>query len=207
MLLFVILLVVVFAKCVSDNLLYIMNICQLVDGIVGSSAEWYGDSVSPTLSYVCRLQPRETSVGFLLDSREFLVAAELVLNRATGVSIPAYFLLARSIELSLKAFLLADGVTPRTLGSKAFGHNLVTLLSEAVKRQLHDSVPLDPIESNVVELLSYDYFGTRLAYRVTGGTYYLPLIDVTEQVARKLVVGIEAFCIRADPSSQQHREV
>ena len=50
LLLLVILLMVVFVRCVSDRLLYIMNICQLIHGIVGSSAEWYGDSVIPALS-------------------------------------------------------------------------------------------------------------------------------------------------------------
>jgi len=46
----------------------------------------------------------------------------------------------------------------------------------------------------VLELLSYDYMEKRFEYRVTGGTYCLPLIDVTEQVARKLVSGLEKFC-------------
>ena len=50
-------------------------------------------------------QGRETPEGFLLHAREFLAAAELVLNRATHVSLPAYFLFGRSVELSLKAYL------------------------------------------------------------------------------------------------------
>ena len=79
------------------------------------------------------LHPEETSAGFLLDSREFLIAAELVLNKSNHVSLPVYFLLARSIELSLKAFLLEAGMTPKTLGYKPFGHNLVTLYEETKK--------------------------------------------------------------------------
>lgn len=153
-----------------------------------------------------KMQPRETPMGFLLDSREFLVAAELLLNRTTRVSLPAYFLLARSIELSLKAFLLTCGMTSKRLGSRDFGHDLVALLAEAIKQNLHNHVPLNPTESGVVQLLSYDYLGTRLGYRVSGRTYHLPLIDVTEQVARKLLVGLEAFYAPSDQSTQRQRE-
>jgi hypothetical protein len=39
-------------------------------------------------------------------------------------------------------------------------------------------------------LLSYDYADKRLEYRVTGGTYYLPLLDVTVEAARKLANGL-----------------
>ena len=46
---FVIPLLVVFVRCASDKLLFIMNICQLIHGIVGNSAEWYGGAVNPTL--------------------------------------------------------------------------------------------------------------------------------------------------------------
>ena len=138
--------------------------------------------------------PCETSAGFLLDAREFLIAAELVLNRASGVSLPTYFLFSRSIELSLKAFLLGCGMTAKELRSHAFGHNLTALLGEAAKRRLHDLVPLEPVESGVVELLSQEYLGTHLGYRISGDTYHLPLIEVTEEVARKLVGGLEEFC-------------
>ena len=51
--------------------------------------------------------PRETPAGFLYDAREFLKAAELVLNRASGVSLPAYFLLGRSIERTV-----IEGISP-----------------------------------------------------------------------------------------------
>jgi HEPN domain-containing protein len=123
-----------------------------------------------------------------------LLATELVLNRAKGVSLPAYFLFGRSVELSLKAYLLACGMPMKELKSREFGHNLSALLREANTRGLPDYVPLESIETGVIELLSYDYMEKRLEYRVTGGTYYLPLIDVTEHVARKLVSGLEAFC-------------
>lgn len=137
------------------------------------------------------MQPSATPAGFVQDAVTFLAAAEFTLNRATDPSLPAYFLLARSIELSLKAFLLEAGVSAKVLGSRAYGHNLVALHAEAVKKNLSARIALDRIEIGVLDLLSREYLETRLGYRISGATYFLPLIEVTEQVARKLVHVLE----------------
>jgi len=71
-----------------------------------------------------------------------------------------------------------------------FGHNLEKLLTEAMARKLYRFVSLNDREIGIVQLLNHDYAGKIFEYRVTGGTYYLPLIDVTEDVARKLVLGL-----------------
>ncbi len=142
--------------------------------------------------------PRVTSAGFMLDAREFLKAAELILNRTSSVSLPAYFLFSRSIELSLKAFLLNCGMGAKKLSSHEYGHNLVALLKEANNRGLQVRVPLEPIESGVIEMLSQEYLSTRLGYRITRGEYRLPLIEVTEEVARKLFRGLKELCVHAD---------
>lgn len=87
---------------------------------------------------------------------------------------------------------------PKILGSKPFGHNLSALLNEAIKRHLYDEVRLDSVESAAIELLGQDYLDTRLGYRISGEIYKLPLIDVTEQAAKKLVVGLHSVCVHAD---------
>lgn len=141
--------------------------------------------------------PCETSAGLLLDANDFLAAAELVLNRATGISLTAYFLFGRSIELSLKAFLLACGMPISELAStkkRNYGHNLRALLEEAQRRNLENVIHLNQQEIGVINLLSFDYKEKRLEYRVTGGRYHLPLIEVTEEVARKLVFSLKTFC-------------
>lgn len=135
----------------------------------------------------------QTPSGFLKHAQEFLAAADLVLNRARSVSLPAYFLLGRSIELSLKAFLLHRGVPLTELRKKQFGHNLRALLDASRQHGIEQHVPLVSIEAGVIQLLSFDYDGKRLEYRVTGGTYHLPLIDVTSEVARKLAFELESI--------------
>ncbi|MCE2745636.1 MAG: hypothetical protein LW710_06985 [Burkholderiales bacterium] len=134
-----------------------------------------------------------TAAGLMLDSLEFFKASELVLNRTSGVSLPAYFLLGRSIELSLKAFLIHCGASAEE--TKIFRHNLVKLLSEATSRGLENHVSLEQSEVAALDLLSKEYLATRLSYRDTGSTYYLPCIDLTESAAKKLICGLEGVCV------------
>ncbi|MEQ1814006.1 MAG: hypothetical protein ABL860_06085 [Candidatus Nitrotoga sp.] len=138
--------------------------------------------------------PRATPAGFMLDAVEFLKAAELLLNRAGNVSLPIYFLFCRSIELSLKAFLLHCGVNAKNLAERSLGHNLLALAKVAQKHGLSSYVSLNPPEQGMIELLALEYQGTKLGYRVTGDTYYLPPIDHTENIARKLVSGLREVC-------------
>ena len=128
----------------------------------------------------------ETPQGFLKHAQEFWIAADIVLNKMECVSLPAYFLLGRSIELSLKAFLLHQGVCIHKLRKKQFGHNLWALLDEARKRGLEDHIKLEVIDLGVIQLLSIDYAKKRLEYRMTGGRYYLPLLPETWEITRKL---------------------
>jgi HEPN domain-containing protein len=139
--------------------------------------------------------PSETAFGFLNDAKEFLAAAELILNRSGEVSLPSYFLLGRSVELSLKAFLLASGMSGDELKYlKKYGHNLEALLNEARIRGIENEVSIDDVELAVLELLNYDYSEKRFEYRVSGETYRLPLIDVTLSIARRLSNGLQKVC-------------
>jgi len=137
---------------------------------------------------------QETPKGFMESSQEFLSAANLVLNRSEEVSLPSYFLLGRSIELSLKAFLLQSGVPIRELRKRKYGHDLTALLKASFERGIDKRINISSIEQGVIELLNYDYMDKRFEYRISGGTYYLPLIDVTCEVAHKLAFNLEPFC-------------
>jgi len=130
--------------------------------------------------------PKETPEGFLQHAQEFWAAADLVLNRAEGVSLPAYFLLGRSIELSLKAFLLHKGMPISELRKKRYGHNLRALLAESRAQGIERFVELEAIDAGVIDLLSYDYEAKRFEYRITKGTYVLPLLPETWGVAQRL---------------------
>ncbi|KXI29585.1 HEPN domain-containing protein [Paraglaciecola hydrolytica] len=138
----------------------------------------------------------ETSKGFLDSAKEFLLAANLVLNKSDSVSLPSYFLLGRSIELSLKAYLLHSGISIKQLRSKKFGHDLRLLLAESYDQGLANEIEIQDIERGVIQLLSFDYAEKRLEYRVTGGQYALPFIDVTCRIATKLAYELDDVCVQ-----------
>jgi hypothetical protein len=132
----------------------------------------------------------ETPSGFQLHAKEFFVAAQLILSQHNNVSLPSYFLLGRSIELALKAFLLSRGLTPPELKSRKLGHNLDALFDKAIALGLEDELTITDLEKGTLQLLNYDYLEKRFEYRVTNGTYALPFIDVTAQIAWKLAYKI-----------------
>lgn len=137
-------------------------------------------------------EPKETPEGFLKHAQEFWAAADLVLNRSGEVSLPAYFLLGRSIELSLKAFLLHKGIPVSELRKKRYGHNLRELLAEARARGIERFVELEAIDAGVISLLSYDYEAKRLEYRITKGSYALPHLPETWDIARRLAYELKS---------------
>lgn len=135
-----------------------------------------------------------TPKGLLIHAQDFLAAANLILEKTEAVSLPAYFLLGRSLELSLKAYLLSSGVTVKILRQKKYGHNLHNLFQLAVEKCLTERVPVSQIESGVIQLLPVDYMDKRLEYVESGQMYHLPYIDVTCNIAEKLAFSLEWFC-------------
>ena len=70
---------------------------------------------------------RTTAFGLWRYAKEFFEAAKKIQEPSNSIqqkiSIPAYYLLGHSIELSLKAFLKAQGFTIEKLKNK-YGHDL-----------------------------------------------------------------------------------
>ena len=132
-----------------------------------------------------------TPDGFTRMAREFVLAAQLVLNRASSVLHPAYFLLGRSIELLLKAYLLDCHVAIDVLRHTPYGHDLEALLQESISRGVLDVAALTEQDKATIRLLSGDYADKRFEYVASGATYHLPIIELTEQVAVKLLSALK----------------
>jgi hypothetical protein len=73
---------------------------------------------------------------------------------------------------------------------KKISHNLVTLFVEARKRNIQNEVAFNSLEEGAIQVLNIDYSSKKLEYLDSCGTYYIPNIAVTEEVARKLVHGL-----------------
>lgn len=150
-------------------------------------------------------QPREQPhpYAFLLDARHFFNAAVLVTGEVRA-GIPVvnhgfvpYFLLSHSIELILKAFLLANGHDVAALASKkkGFGHNLRGLLAAARQRGLDQLTGFDPARiDGLVSLLSEPHDRRDFGYHEPWRMLRLPYLDQAIADTRGLLDAVTAAC-------------
>jgi hypothetical protein len=143
-----------------------------------------------------RSPPGQTTPhGIIRYASEFYQAARAVddtVGRKIGYEIvapiPALFLIAQSIELSLKALLLNRGVPLEKLKHK-YGHNLRRALRKAKEFGLLSLVSLTPDEERLLGLLDDLYSSKQLQYIVTGMKTF-PSYGILEGVAMRLLEAI-----------------
>lgn len=153
-------------------------------------------------------ETRTTAFGLWRYAGDYLAAAKVV--RASrgrdDIFFPAYFLVGHSIELAMKAFLRASGISVAALRSRTYGHDLERLIRESRKRKLGRLVKLSKNEVLAVCLLSATYKPKELEYIATGSCR-LPILDELEGIAGKLVAGLQQFCYKKTfgvPSKRTH---
>ena len=140
---------------------------------------------------------RTTSAGLWRYASEYANAAAIVANAKGNVFFaPLHFLLGRSIELSLKGFLLARGTNYSELRGRNYGHDLAALLREARRRRLGSYCKLQPRQVKAINLLNEQYATKRHEYIVTG-TFSAPETLGLHLTAGQLVRSLEVFCINA----------
>lgn len=123
-------------------------------------------------------------------AKAFFDASELVHQSAIADPLPKCFLWGRTVELFLKSFLLAQGLTVPEL-KRRFGHDLDGLFQEAQRRGLSKLIGADVKHSGIVRILNFDYQNKRLEYREAGGNYFIPDADLTQTFIRRLQKGID----------------
>ena len=136
---------------------------------------------------------RSLTTAYAKAARDFFVAASHLLNYRSESPLPTLFLLARSIELSLKTLLLESGLSAIELSRKPFRHDLVATFNEVLKRNLLADNVVDQNEVGALDLLSKEYSATRLGYADFERPYYIPRIDLAESVANKLLSACTAL--------------
>ena len=144
-----------------------------------------------------KLDPSKTTpFGMWRYGSEFLIAADFVANK-TDVSrfMPYFFLLGQSIELSLKAFLLAQETSLEELRDK-LRHDLKKLVTRAEDKNLGEVVQINQVERGVIEVLNLGYKDRRFQYIETG-EMLLPHIQMTDEIARKLSQKLKECCYQA----------
>jgi hypothetical protein len=141
------------------------------------------------------MEERTTPYGMWRYGNDFRQAAieVLMLHHTEILFMPYYFLLGQSIELSLKSFLLASGVSLADLRNpKKFGHDLKILLNKARRRDLKTAVTLEPTHCSVVTILGREYLDKRFQYIKTG-RILMPDARLAQEAADLLSDGLKRF--------------
>ena len=143
-----------------------------------------------------------TPLGLWRYAKDFSKAASIVVDTfGDEVStLPAYYLCGHSIELSLKAYLLGEGIPLRKLKSKEFGHNLERLVGEALRHNLKKIVHLSAREIGEIQYLNINYVAKDFEYHGTK-SYDLPLGYRMKKLADKLVLLLEKHCENLEKQS------
>ncbi|MGH8059104.1 MAG: hypothetical protein ACREOH_18020 [Candidatus Entotheonellia bacterium] len=151
-------------------------------------------------SYVLQAEPvvvRVTPYGFLRYAKEFLQAAQAI-PRQDGFSPVPYYLFCRSLELGLKAFVLAKGDTVEAV-KKKLGHDLIKTLTRANALGLAAIVPVSPDELSEVAKANAYYVGKGFEYfqLIPAVTGYpdLASLSVLEGLADRLITAAEPVCL------------
>lgn len=138
---------------------------------------------------------KTTSIGLIRYGKEFLDAAAnlqgnmgLQPRREIVAPIPFLYLIGHSIELTLKSYLLNNGVSLREL-RVIYGHDLERCLKRAEEIGLLAMVTFNTAEGGTFELLNKLYSTKQLEYIVTGPKHF-PLVGPLHEFANKLLEAV-----------------
>jgi len=140
-------------------------------------------------------------LGFHRYAVEFLKAAH-AFQIQDGFSPVPYYLFCRSIELVLKAFLLAKGLPKQKLKEKRrLGHDLDKILEKAISMGLNQVVSIFTQHREELRKANNYYASKGFEYfeviRAVTGYRNLPDLSVLSDLASLLVSKLEPVCLRA----------
>ncbi len=118
-------------------------------------------------------------------------AARAVRDAVRVDPLPKYFLWGRTIELFLKSYLLAEGVSAQELKSRKYGHDLLTLYNEARQRGIGSLIGASGEDSAIIRVQNLDYLSKRFEYRISGHGYTLPDPASTQRLIKRLRRGVQ----------------
>lgn len=134
-------------------------------------------------------------IVFAQHASAFLQAARRE-NEAAGilVSLPAYFLVGRAIELALKSYLLLEGRTEKDL--RRISHDLHAALDEALRAGLGEFAPPSVEADQAIRWISSYYASKDLEYPTTGAKSYPEisyLVDFATDLLARLAPRLRAW--------------
>ena len=129
------------------------------------------------------------------EFREAADAADKVLGHKPGFEImapiPVLYLIGHSMELSLKAYLLHQGVTLNEL-RKTYGHNLRKCMKKSKELGILSILKIDEHEESAFAVLDELYSTKQLEYIVTGAKTF-PIYGYLHTLSTKLLEGVGPY--------------
>jgi len=157
-----------------------------------------GNVVIKVEPFVVNISP----LGFHRYSNEFLKAGQEFKGEDIFSPVP-YYLYCRSIELSLKSFLLSKGVSKETL-KKKIGHNLEKSINKAESLGLSDVVVIAKQHRKELKKANEYYVSKGFEYfevlKAVTGYQNLPDLSLLSELASLLVSKLESVCMSATDS-------
>jgi len=150
---------------------------------------------------IAGLTTRMGPIGLHTYASAFLDAARTLPPATVPFDPVRLFLVCRSIELALKAFLSLQGLAMLELAGGAYGHNLEAILGEADRRELARLVSLTEPQRIVIQHASGYYEGKVFEYPAVGEAVSaypkLPAFDALREIAAILVTSLHQPCLEA----------
>jgi len=154
-------------------------------------------------NYVLKAEPgvlHISPLGFHRYASEFLRAAQgFKIN--DGFSPVPYYLICRSMELVLKAFLLAKGLPKEKLKERNLGHDLEKALKKAISLGLDKVVSITPQHEEEIRKANNYYASKGFEYfevtRAATGYPNLPDLRGLSDFASLLVIKLKPLCLEA----------
>ena len=134
-------------------------------------------------------------------AKDFLRAGISLEASCVRFSPAQHYLLARAVELALKAFLSANGITLKELAGRNYGHSLVKLLRAAENRGITAHVFLGSEHFEEIQRADKYYSEKVFEYPAISeaieGYPQKPNLVVLRSAAELLVIRLEALCLDA----------
>lgn len=134
---------------------------------------------------------RSPPIGVFLSAESFFQCARKLHEAYESEELPLrftapiYYLYCHALELVLKSFLRAKGLSGNELRSKKFGHQLEKLWQECLSQGLKPAMTRSDIISDAIQIL--DPFATAYEFRyIEVGFRCLPTLDTVQSVAHDL---------------------
>ncbi|MDR4469104.1 MAG: hypothetical protein MRJ68_12555 [Nitrospira sp.] len=149
-------------------------------------------------------------LGFHFYAAEFFDAARIV-KRPDHLSPVPYYLYCRSIELSLKSFLLCKGVSKEALPKRELSHDLEKIWKLACKLGIRGIIDVTQEHqaclrqaNGYYQKKGFEYFILTNAIR---GYKDRPVLDVLHSLAELLLTQLKQCCVKAtdNPPARQIR--